>query len=161
MSDQKNLEIPKSKIESIPGQEIPLADSSFSEKKAEKIPSEQGQKEEKNSQDILTDIQGISTQSNTDSQDDINLKKVEDILSQGMENVFLSMDAHTQEVFRIEGEKTAKKINSLMQKAKIKVSELISLIGNWLKIIPRVNKYYLEQEAKIKADAIMKIYHKK
>ena len=161
MSDQKNLEIPKSKIESIPEQEVPRTDSSFLEKKVETKKEEEGPGEEKISTDILTDIQSISTQNNTGSQSDINLRKVEDILSQGMESVFLSMDAHTQEIFKIEGEKTAKKINSLMQKAKVKFSELISLISLWLKIIPRVNKYYLEQEAKIKADAIIKIYSKK
>jgi len=50
-----------------------------------------------------------------------------------------------------------KKINTLLDKAKINLGKIASLIRKWLSIIPGVNKFFLEQEAKIKADEIMKL----
>ena len=42
-----------------------------------------------------------------------------------------------------------------MQQTKIQVKKIFILIISWLKIIPGVNKFFLEQEAKIKADRIL------
>lgn len=92
--------------------------------------------------------------------DTIILAKVEKILAENMDNIFLTMDAATQQQFKIKGEETAKKITTLFSKAKVKVKDIINLIIDWLKIIPRINRYYLEQEAKLKADAILRIYKK-
>jgi len=84
-------------------------------------------------------------------------REVDSILSAGMDNTFLSLDAGTQRIFKIKGEETAKKITILLMQTKIKVAEITKLILDWLRIIPRVNKYYLEQEAKIKTEKILKI----
>ncbi len=91
----------------------------------------------------------------------IVLKKVENILSKNMDNVFLSMDAATQQQFKIKGEETAQKIVILLNKTKIRIREVLSLIISWLRIIPHVNRFYLEQEAKIKADEIIKMHQNK
>lgn len=91
---------------------------------------------------------------------EIELKKVENILSQNMENVFLSMDAQSQIAFKQKGEETAKKIVVLLQSGKAKIKKVIDLILAWLRVIPRVNKHFLQQEAKIKADEIMNLYQK-
>ncbi len=82
------------------------------------------------------------------------LKKVEEILSKDMEKVFLSLDSATQIKFKQKGEETALKINELLKTGKAKLKKILSLIVEWLRIIPQVNKYFLEQEAKIKADEI-------
>ncbi|KKP89166.1 MAG: hypothetical protein UR94_C0042G0002 [Parcubacteria group bacterium GW2011_GWA2_36_10] len=82
------------------------------------------------------------------------LKKVEEILSKDMEKVFLSLDSATQIKFKQAGEETAKKITELLKTGKAKLKKILSLIVEWLRIIPQVNKYFLEQEAKIKADEI-------
>ncbi|HZJ41757.1 MAG TPA: hypothetical protein VFD51_01950 [Patescibacteria group bacterium] len=58
------------------------------------------------------------------------------------------------------GEDTTAKINLLLNKTKIKVDKIISLIKKWLKIIPGINHFFLEQEAKIKADKIINIKDK-
>lgn len=92
--------------------------------------------------------------------DAVVLSKVENILSEGMDKVFLEMDAATQQQFKIKGEETARKITQLLKKSKVKIKEVISLVMDWLRVIPKVNKFYLEQEAKIKADAIMKMHKK-
>ncbi len=91
---------------------------------------------------------------------DIELKKVENILAKNMENVFLSLDSQTQLIFKQKGEETARKIAILFQTGKAKVKKVLDLILDWLRIIPRVNKHFLQQEAKIKTDEIMGLYQK-
>ena len=87
-------------------------------------------------------------------------KNIEGILAKGLDNVFLSMDASTQQEFKKKGEKTSQAIVVLLQKTKLKVKKIINLIVSWLKIIPKVNKYYIEQEAKIKTEEILLKYKK-
>ena len=87
-------------------------------------------------------------------------KNIEGILAKGLDNVFLSMDAGTQQEFKKKGEKTSQAIVVLLKKTKLKVKKIINLIVSWLKIIPKVNKYYIEQEAKIKTEEILLKYKK-
>lgn len=84
-------------------------------------------------------------------------KQIDKILAEGLNDVFLTMKPEEQEKFKKEGEKTVKKINELLAHAKVKLNKIINLIRRWLKLIPKVNKHFLEQEAKIKADRIMKL----
>lgn len=84
-------------------------------------------------------------------------KQVENVLAEGMEEIYLSLTPEKKQEFKIKGEQTAKKINQLLAKAKINIGEIIKLIKKWLSLIPGMNKYFLEKEAKIKADEIIKI----
>lgn len=83
--------------------------------------------------------------------------KIEKVLSDGLDDIFLSLPPKKQEEFKNEGEKAASKINVLLDKAKVSVEKIITIIKKWLSIIPKVNKYFLEQESKIKADQIIKM----
>ncbi len=83
--------------------------------------------------------------------------KIEEVLSSGLDDIFLSLTPQKQEEFKIEGEKAVSKINVLLDKAKVNVEKIIIIIKKWLSIIPKVNRYFLEQEAKIKADQIIKL----
>lgn len=85
------------------------------------------------------------------------MKKIDGILSEGLTDVFLKMDASKQQEFKVEGEKTVLKIKEVISHTRFKVKKVIELIKAWLKIIPGVNRYFLEQEAKIKADKIIKL----
>ncbi len=87
-------------------------------------------------------------------------KNIEGILAKGLDTVFLSMDAGTQQEFKKKGEEVSKEIVVLLQKAKLRVKKIINLIAGWLKIIPKANKYYIEQEAKIKTEEILLKYKK-
>lgn len=87
--------------------------------------------------------------------DEVDVKKVENILQEGLEEVYKKMDSVSQMQFKAQGEDTARAINILMSKAKVKVKEIVDLIIKWLKLIPGVNKFFVEQEAKIKADKLM------
>ncbi len=82
------------------------------------------------------------------------------ILSDGLHDIFLQLDPAKQQEFKRAGEETVVKINALMQKAKFKVDQIIVLIRKWLKLIPGVNRFFLEQEAKIKADRIIRLKDK-
>lgn len=82
---------------------------------------------------------------------------IEKIMEEGLEDVYLSMPEEQQKIFKEEGEKTVTRIEQLLNKVKIKIKEIIRLIRDWLKLIPGVNKFFLEQEAKIKTDKILKI----
>ncbi|MDP2736940.1 MAG: hypothetical protein Q8O59_04160 [bacterium] len=84
-------------------------------------------------------------------------KQVENVLAQGMTEIYLSLMPEKRLKFKAEGEKTAKKINRLLAKTKIDIGEIIKLIKKWLSLIPGLNKYFLEQEAKIKADELIKL----
>ncbi|MFA5754241.1 MAG: hypothetical protein WC905_02735 [Patescibacteria group bacterium] len=85
---------------------------------------------------------------------------IDDILAEGLNDVFLKMPPAAQAEFKKKGEETVVKINGLLSQARVKVNKIIDLIRRWLKLIPGVNRFFLEQEAKIKADKIFKIRDK-
>ncbi len=85
------------------------------------------------------------------------LEKIEDILEEDLEKVYFKMSPEKQAEFKQAGEETASKIENLLREAKVKIKKILDLIRNWLKIIPGINKFFLEQEAKIKTDKILDI----
>jgi len=84
-------------------------------------------------------------------------KQVESVLAKDLTDIYLSLAPEKREEFKKAGEQTADKINKLLSKAKINIGEIIKLIKKWLSLIPGVNKYFLEKEAKIKADELVKL----
>ena len=83
------------------------------------------------------------------------LIQIENILEEDLHKAFRTMDQAMQMRFKQEGEKTASKIEQVLHQAKVKVKEILGLIRNWLRIIPGTNKFFVEQETKIKGDKIM------
>jgi hypothetical protein len=86
--------------------------------------------------------------------------EIETILSEGLQDVYKNLDEKQKKIFREKGEETASKIEKLIQKVKFRTREIINLIKKWLKFIPGVSKFFLEQEAKIKTDKIMALKEK-
>lgn len=87
-------------------------------------------------------------------------QSVERVLEDNLQDVFQSLPPAKQTHFRQVGEVTTNKITAMLLTARVAVHSILKLIRNWLKIIPGVNRYYLEQEAKIKSDRIMDIYRR-
>ncbi|MDD5527563.1 MAG: hypothetical protein PHO56_01130 [Patescibacteria group bacterium] len=87
-------------------------------------------------------------------------KQIENFLARDLEEIYLGLPLEKQAEFRREGEETAKKINKLLEKTKINIGKIVDLIRKWLARLPGVNKFFLEQEAKIKADEIIKLKKK-
>lgn len=93
-------------------------------------------------------------------QDEV-LKKIEVILEEDLAEIYSQLPPEKQQQFKIEGEKAASAIRQLLDQTKIKVSKIFGLIVAWLKIIPGVNKFFLNQEAKIKTDRIVELENKR
>jgi len=81
--------------------------------------------------------------------------KVEKIMEEGLRESYDKLSPIAKQEFKIKGEETAEKINQLLKKTHIEVKKIFALIFEWLKIIPGVNYFFLEQEAKIKTDKIL------
>ncbi len=97
-----------------------------------------------------------SNQSNNQSvYKDARLTEIENILEQDLEEIYFNLPDEAKQIFKVEGEETARKINSLLGETKVAVQKIIDLIVDWLSVLPGVNKFFIEQEAKIKTDKIM------
>ncbi len=83
--------------------------------------------------------------------------KYEELMADGLETAYVTMTPAQQEKFRKKGEEVAKAIEDLTIHLKLTARKVLHLIRAWLKLIPGVNKFFLEQEAKLKADEIIKV----
>jgi len=89
---------------------------------------------------------------------DPTVRSIELILSEDITEQFKAMSPDDQAKFKAKGEETVSKLSALMQKTAIKAREVLKLIVGWLRFIPHVNKYFLEQESKIKTDKILDLH---
>lgn len=83
--------------------------------------------------------------------------EVENILEDGLKELYGKMPDTVRPLFKKKGEETALAISSMIKSATVKLGDVMKLIFSWLKLIPHVNRFFLEQEAKIKADRIMSL----
>jgi hypothetical protein len=110
--------------------------------------------------DVAVPVQPVTpvvATSATDAQ--AYVQRVESILSDGLAETYQGLDPATQIQFRRVGEETATTVARMLQQTKVQVQKVVQLILVWLKIIPHANPYFLEQEAKIKADALLAMRH--
>lgn len=84
--------------------------------------------------------------------------KIEKILESGLSDQFQRLSPIAKQEFKIKGEETAIKIKDLLQDTHVKVKKILLLIIEWLKVLPGVNKFFLEQEAKIKTDSLIELH---
>lgn len=92
-------------------------------------------------------------------QDEVSIK-IEKILESGLADEFAKLSPIAKQEFKIKGEETTTKIRELLRGTHIKVKKIFYLIVEWLKILPGINKFFLEQEAKIKTDMIIGLHNK-
>ncbi|NCD01091.1 hypothetical protein EOL94_03310 [bacterium] len=165
MSDL-NLE----KIPELPNKEKPVSHENSNEKGAEN--NIEQQKESIAKAEAIARAQAEASLKDNSDNDDLGgknikeqkarqLKEIDNILSEGLEDVFLNMSPEKQQIFKKTGEEITIKINGLIDKTKVKIDKIVNLIKKWLGLIPDINSYYLTQEAKIKADKILKIKNDK
>lgn len=89
---------------------------------------------------------------------DLKLQQVEDILAEDLDEIYQQLPAEKRREFKMKGEEAANKIVVLISQIKFKFSEIWEIIRSWLKLIPGVNKFFIEQEAKLKTDKIINLY---
>lgn len=83
--------------------------------------------------------------------------KVEHIMEEGLADAFMELSTIERQEFKIKGEQTALQIRELLKTATVKVKKIFQLIFAWLSILPGINRFFLEQEAKIKTDKIVSL----
>jgi len=88
------------------------------------------------------------------------VKRLENILENDLADVYLKLSPNQRIDFKRKGEEISKRINILLDEAKVKTKKILTLIKEWLGMIPGVNKFFLEQLAKNKLDEIVKLKNK-
>ncbi len=82
-------------------------------------------------------------------------RRVERVMEEGLGDAYRELTVVQQQEFKIKGEETAWKIRQLLKRGHIKIKEIFKLLVEWLRLLPGINKFFIEQEAKIKADKIL------
>ena len=85
---------------------------------------------------------------------------VEKILSEDLGEFYRELTPAEREKFKAKGEETVGKLRVMLSGATIKVREVLKLIVAWIKMIPGINKFFLEQESKIKTDKIIDLHRR-
>lgn len=143
--NQQNFEIPKSAEQN--AENINLTAKN-------ELPAIPENKPNINTSALLND--NIQDQKADNDEKAEELKKIEKVLSEGMDNYYQGLDEEKKILFRERGEETAKKVQELLHEAKKHFMKIVQLILSWLKILPGVNRFFLEQQALIKAQKITK-----
>lgn len=82
-------------------------------------------------------------------------REIETILEEGLERTYAELDEATKQEFRVKGEETASAIRKLLDGATIQARRVVRLIIGWLRILPGLSRFFIEQEAKIKTDRVL------
>ncbi|MBI5654703.1 hypothetical protein HZC53_03570 [Candidatus Uhrbacteria bacterium] len=82
---------------------------------------------------------------------------VEKIMEDGLGEYFNKLTPEAQLKFKTKGEETAKELAGMVRGFKVKFKRALQILRDWLLCVPGVNKFFLEQEAKIKVDRIIEL----
>jgi hypothetical protein len=88
---------------------------------------------------------------------DEELVMIESILSEDIYVLYNELSEAKKGEFRRRGEEVAVEIKQMLRRAKIKIHDLYELIRNWLLMLPKINRFFLEQEAKLKTDKVLQL----
>jgi hypothetical protein len=80
---------------------------------------------------------------------------VEKIMEEGLGELYAMLPEDAKPVFRKKGEDVAIEVSTMVRSLKFEVAKVLRLIREWLLTIPKVNRFFLEQEAKIKTDKLV------
>lgn len=83
--------------------------------------------------------------------------RVERALEQNLWDLYFALPQGAREKFKEEGEAAAAALRDAIESKSVKPSMVLKPVLRWLKTIPNVNPYFLEQEAKIKTDKVMNL----
>jgi len=86
------------------------------------------------------------------------LRQIESILEDDLSDIYFRLDEAHQRLFREEGERSARQIENILLSGKSIAVKVLAVIKKWLQAIPGINKFFIEQEAKIKTDQITRLH---
>ena len=92
----------------------------------------------------------------TPAKDAVTLR-VEKILEEGLGPLYASLPDSAKPKFKQKGEVAANEITGMVRSLRFQAKRALQLIRDWLLTIPGVNKFFLEQEAKIKVDMLAQL----
>ncbi|MFH1621240.1 MAG: hypothetical protein ABIB04_04105 [Patescibacteria group bacterium] len=92
--------------------------------------------------------------------DDVTIE-VEKILEEGLGDVYENLPESAKPKFKEKGELAAREISAMVRSLKLKLRKVLELIRDWLLTVPGVNRFFLEQEAKIKVDKLRELVEDK
>lgn len=140
-----------------PDQERQVNPEKKVEQKTERVENKIEDIDDKKKTDAPLITPGPSALVSDISYEEKQVAAIENIMAEGLDQVFLKMSPIQQKKFKTEGEKTAVKINKILMKARVSAEKVVLLIRRWLSMVPHINRFFLEQEVKIKTDRILKI----
>jgi len=86
---------------------------------------------------------------------DPTTQAVEKILEEDLGDLYVKLDPQARQKVKAEGDVLVNKLKIMVDGVRVHARKVLHLIRDWLKMIPGINKYFLEQEAKIKTDQII------
>ena len=147
-----------------PETQVPIESPAPSPEQQLEIPEQQEQKLETKSEGFLEEtISGLKNKLRSTKKKpriipnvrDALTVEVEKVMEEGLKDAFKELTPIQRQEFKIKGEQTATQIRDLLRATHVKMKKIIKLIVEWLKMLPGINRFFLEQEAKIKTDKIM------
>lgn len=87
-------------------------------------------------------------------------RQVEGVMEENLEDIYQGLSDADKLIFKKKGEETASYISQLLQQTKVKIQEIFNALVKWLRYIPGISRAFIEQEAKIKTDALIKLKKK-
>ncbi len=82
---------------------------------------------------------------------------VQKILESGLDEALAPMPEDAKQRFMQKGKEIGALIADMVRQYKVEVKRVFTLLKDWLTSIPGVNRFFLEQEAKIKTDSILEL----
>lgn len=92
----------------------------------------------------------------SDTKDQV-YEEVASIVQDGIEQMTATMEPTAKERFLKKGQEITFIIASMVRGFHVKAKEVLRLLKEWILTIPGVNKFFLEQEVKIKTDRIVEL----
>ncbi len=82
-------------------------------------------------------------------------KQIESVLEEDLCDLYQQLAPADRQAFKVRGEAIGQQIKIMLAEAKVQARKIWQLIKDWLTALPGVNKFFIEQEAKIKTDKIL------
>ncbi|PJE75987.1 hypothetical protein COV04_01945 [Candidatus Uhrbacteria bacterium CG10_big_fil_rev_8_21_14_0_10_48_11] len=103
----------------------------------------------------------VETAENSAAVKSQSLQEIEEVLTENLSEVYAGLSPKDRFIVKTKGEETAFKIRMLLRQASVKFYSIFQLVISWLKAIPGLNRPFIEQEAKLKADQLLRMRGKR
>lgn len=91
------------------------------------------------------------------SHDEVFKEDIEDILEEDVEEFYKKMTTKDKKKFKREGEIAIGLIEALLHETKIRVKLIVTVLLKWLRLIPGVNKFFVEQTVRKKTAQLLRL----